>query len=282
MTTAEVERAPEVRVIKPSRGLAFVDLRELWHYRDLFWMLTLRDLKVRYRQTLLGLAWAMVPPLALMAVFTFWFGRVAKLYSEGKPYALLVLAGFVIWLYFMNAVTFSANSLVSNSALITKVYFPRLFAPLAPVLSALIDLVLALVVLIAVMAVYGMYPAPHRAWIALPVIVLAATTALAVGMWLSALNAQYRDVRYGVPFLLQLWMFATPVFYSAALLKDTFRFVYQLNPMVAVVEWFRWSMIGGVRPGFDEALLAGASALVLLVTGILYFRRMERTFADVI
>jgi len=282
MTTLDVERTPPVQVIRPSKGLAWIDVRELWRYRELFYMLTLRDLKVRYRQTLLGLAWAMVPPIALMLVFTFWFGRVAKLYSEGKPYALLVLSGFVIWLYFLNAVTFSSNSLVSNSALITKVYFPRLFAPLAPVLSALFDLALALIVLFVTMAVYGIYPAPHRAWVALPVILLAAATALAVGMWLSALNAKYRDVRYGVPFLLQLWMFATPVFYSAALLKDTFRFVYQLNPMVAVVEWFRWSMIGGVRPSVGEALLAGTTALVLLVTGIVYFRRMERTFADVI
>jgi len=282
MTTLDVERTPSLQVIRPSTGVGWLDVRELWRYRELFYMLTLRDLKVRYRQTVLGLAWAMVPPIALMLVFTFWFGKVAKLYSEGKPYALLVLSGFVIWLYFANAVTFSSNSLVSNSALITKVYFPRLFAPLAPVLSALLDLALALVVLIVTMAVYGIYPAPQRVWIALPVVLLAALVALAVGTWLSALNAKYRDVRYGIPFLLQLWMFATPVFYSAGLLKDTFRIVYQLNPMVPVVEWFRWSMIGGTRPSFAAALVAGVTTSALLASGIVYFRRMERTFADVI
>jgi len=217
-----------------------------------------------------------------MLVFTLWFGRIAKLYSEGKPYALLVLSGFVIWLYFANSVIFSSNSLVSNSALITKVYFPRLLAPLAPVLSTLLDLALGIVVLIVAMAFYGIYPAPQRIWVALPVIALAATIAFAVGAWLSALNARYRDVRYGIPFLLQVWMFATPVFYSAALLKDTLRVLYQINPMVAVVEWFRWSMIGGVRPGVGPALVAAVSTAVLLVTGTLYFRRMERTFADVI
>jgi lipopolysaccharide transport system permease protein len=217
-----------------------------------------------------------------MVVFTLFFGKIGNFYTEGKPYALLALAGPVIWLYFANAVQLSSNSLVGNAALVTKVYFPRILSPVAPVVGGLVDLALATSVLVVVMAFYGFYPAPQRVWVAIPFLLLAMGTAVGVGSLLAALNVRYRDIRYVVPFLLQLWLFASPVAYSAALLSGAWAWIYRLNPMAGVVEGFRWAFLGGVRPGVGGIAISTASGFVLLVAGVLYFRRMERTFADVI
>jgi lipopolysaccharide transport system permease protein len=215
-------------------------------------------------------------------VFTLFFGRVAGLYSEGKPYALLALSGSVIWLFFANAVTLSSGSLVGNSALITKVYFPRLAASIAPVLAGLVDLLLSFGVLLAVMAGYGVYPGLPRVLFVFPFIGLAMAAAIGVGSWLAALNVKYRDVRYVVPFLLQLWLFASPVVYSSELLDGRFARLYYLNPMAGVVDGFRWSLLGGVPPTTASVALSAASALVALAAGVLYFRRTERNFADIV
>ncbi|MGH3130348.1 MAG: ABC transporter permease [Gaiellaceae bacterium] len=275
-------RRLEPVVIRPPSRWAGFGLRELWRYRELLLFLAWRDLKVRYKQTLLGVTWAVLQPVMYMVVFTLFFGRVAGLYSEGKPYALLALSGSVIWLFFANAVALSAGSLVGSASLITKVYFPRLAASTAPVLAGLVDLVLSFGVLVAVMAGYGYYPALDRIPFAIPFLLLAMGTAVGVGSWLAALNVKYRDVRYVVPFLLQLWLFASPVVYSAELLDGTLRTLYYLNPMAGVVEGFRWAMLGGVPPEVSSVALSTLSGGVLLVAGVLYFRRMERHFADIV
>ena len=256
-------------------------MRELWRYRELLLFLAWRELKVRYKQTLLGAGWAVLQPVMYMLVFTLFFGRVAGLYSEGKPYALLALSGSVIWLYFANAIALAANSLTGNSSLITKVYFPRLAATSAPILAGLVDLVLSFAVMLAIMAGYGYFP-ELRMLVVLPFIVLAMATALGVGAWLAALNVKYRDVRYVVPFMLQLWLFASPVVYSSELLEDNLRRLYYLNPMAGVVDGFRWALLGGIPPSYGDVLLSTLSGAVLLVAGVLYFRRMERHFADIV
>lgn len=281
-TTVAEPRAQPL-VIRPPARWAGLELRELWRYRELLFFFAWRDLKVRYKQTFLGIAWAVLQPILYMVVFTLFFGRLAHLYSEGKPYALLVLSGFVVWLFFGNSVQLASNSLVGSASLVTKVYFPRLLAPLAPVISGLVDLVLSFGVLLLVMAAYGYYLAPHRLWVLVPFLLLAVGTAAGVGSWLAALNVKYRDVRYVVPFMLQLWLFTTPVFYSAALLHDEpWRTIYNLNPMAGVVQGFRWAMLGGIPPGYSDVALSTLGGLVMMVGGVLYFRRMERYFADII
>jgi lipopolysaccharide transport system permease protein len=273
----------EPMVIRPPSRWPRIDFAELWRYRELLYFLAWRDLKVRYKQTALGIAWAVLQPLMYMVVFTLFFGRLAGLYAEGKPYALLALSGSVIWLFFANSVTLAANSLVGSAALITKVYFPRLLVPLAPVIAGLVDLALALGVLVAVMAGYAFVPGLGEHYLfVLPFVVLALATATGVGSLLAAVNVRFRDVRYVVPFLMQLWLFASPVVYSAQLLPDSWRTLYYLNPMAGVVEGFRWSALGGARPDELAVGLSTLSAAILLVGGILYFRRMERQFADIV
>jgi homopolymeric O-antigen transport system permease protein len=279
-TTFAPARA-EPAILRPPSRWPSIGLRELWRHRELLVFLAWRDIKVRYKQTFLGITWAVLQPVMYMVVFTLFFGRVAGLYSEGKPYALLALSGSVIWLFFANSVTLSAGSLVGNAALITKVYFPRLAAAFAPVLAGLVDLVLSFGVLLAVMAGYGVYPG-LRIWLVIPFLLLAMGTAVGVGSWLAALNVKYRDVRYIVPFLLQLWLFASPVVYSSELLDGWLREVYYVNPMAGVVEGFRWSVLGGVPPAYGSIALSTAGGVVLLVAGILYFRRTERSFADIV
>jgi lipopolysaccharide transport system permease protein len=276
-----VERAEPVVVRPPSRWTG-VGIHDLWRYRELLFFFAWRDLKVRYKQTFLGIVWAVLQPIMYMVVFTLFFGRIADLYSEGKPYALLALSGSVIWLFFANSVTLSANSLVGNASLITKIYFPRLLAPVAPVIAGLVDLALSFTVLLAVMAGYGEYPALHRTWIALPFLLLAMGTAVGVGSWLAALNVKYRDVRYVVPFMLQLWLFASPVVYSSELLQGRLETLYYLNPMAGVVEGFRWALLGGIPPGYGSVALSTLGGAVMLVAGVLYFRRVERNFADIV
>jgi lipopolysaccharide transport system permease protein len=273
----------EPLVIRPPSRWPGIGLAELWRYRELLYFLAWRDLKVRYKQTALGIAWAVLQPVMYMVVFTLFFGRLAGLYAEGKPYALLALSGSVIWLFFANSVALAANSLVGSAPLITKVYFPRLLVPMAPVIAGLVDFALALGVLVAVMAAYTYLPAWGEHYLfALPFLLLAVATAIGVGSLLAAVNVRFRDVRYVVPFLMQLWLFASPVVYSAELLPDSWRTLYYVNPMAGVVEGFRWSVLGGKRPEELAVGLSTLTAAVLLVGGVLYFRRMERQFADIV
>ena len=282
MEATSLPVAGEPRVIKPASRWPTLGLSELWRYRELLYFLAQRELKVRYKQTALGVAWALLQPLGYMVVFTLFFGQLGDFYSEGKPYALLTLSGSVIWLYFANSVTLAAGSLVGNSSLLTKVYFPRLLSPIGPTVAGLVDLLLATGLLVVVMAFYGMVPDPSRVWVAIPFVVLCWGTAVGVGSFLAALNVKYRDIRFVLPFLMQLWLFATPVAYSAALLKEPWDVVYRLNPMAGVVEGFRWAFLGGVRPTPSTILLSTAMGLVVLVGGVLYFRKMERQFADIV
>lgn len=267
--------------IRPSAGWRAIDLLELWRYRELLIFLTLRDIKLRYKQTVLGIAWAVLQPLLTMIVFTIFFGNLAKIPSDGKPYALFVLVALIPWQLFAYALTQSSNSLVSEQRLITKVYFPRLIVPIASILAGLIDCAIAFVLVLIAMAFLGV--SLSLAVLIVPLLVVfAILAALAVGLWLSALNVQYRDVRYTIPFLTQFWLFATPVAYPASLVPAQFLAVYGLNPMVGVVEGFRWAMLGTDPP--DGGMMAASAGVVgiLLAGGLFYFRRMERTFADVV
>jgi lipopolysaccharide transport system permease protein len=282
MASVAVDRA-EPRVIRPPSRWPGIGFRELWRYRELLYFFAWRELKVRYKQTFLGVAWAVLQPVLFMIVFTVLFGRILKIFAVG-PYPLIALSGAVIWLFFANSVTIASGTLVGNAPLLTKVYFPRLLAPLAPVIAALVDLALGFAVLLAVMAGYGEFPAPHRVWTVIPFVLLAMGTAAGVGAWLSAVNVKYRDVRFVVPFLLQAWMFISAVFYSFLTLglegwKAT---VFWLNPMAGAVEGFRWALLGGVRPVATQFVLSGCVGLALLVGGVVYFRRMERQFADIV
>ena len=277
---APARDAGRVLVLRPSTGWAPLRLRDLWEYRELLYFLTWRDIKVRYKQTALGAAWAVIQPFFTMVVFSVFFGRLAKLPSEGVPYPIFTYCALVPWTYFATALTQSSNSLVDQARLITKVYFPRLLVPAAAVVGGLVDLGISFLVLLAMLLYYGVVPGP--AVLLLPLFaLLAALTALATGLWLSALNVQYRDVRYTIPFLVQFWLFVTPVAYTATLVPERWRTLYALNPMTGVVEGFRWALLG--RRDAPGAMLAAsaASVLLLLIGGLFYFRRMERRFADV-
>jgi lipopolysaccharide transport system permease protein len=267
--------------IKPAGGWAPVNLRELWDYRELLYFLVWRDVKVRYQQTWLGVAWAVLQPLLTMVVFSLFFGRLAGVPSDGIPYPIFSFAALVPWTFFSYGLTQSANSLVSDQRLITKVYFPRLTIPIATVVSGVVDFALAFLLLLGMMLYYDVPPTLHALWV-IPLLLLALVTALGIGLWLAALNVHYRDVRYTVPFLTQFWLFATPIAYPSSLLGEPWRTVYGLNPMVGVVEGFRWALLGtNTAPGAAIAV-SSTAALLLLLGGALYFRRMEDTFADVI
>ena len=267
--------------IEPPRAALHIGLGELWRHRELLYFLTWRDIKVRYKQTALGVAWAVLQPLATMAVFSLFFGRLARMPSEGVPYPLFAFAALVPWTFFANGLMQGANSVVLNQNLVTKIYFPRLAIPIATVLAGAVDLVLSFLLLVALTIYYGVPLSPRMLWI-VPFSFLALTTALGVAFWLAALNVQYRDVRYTVPFLVQFWLFATPIAYPSTLLSEPWRTVYGINPMAGVVEGFRWALLGtGAGPGGMVAVSAVA-ALLLLLSGAVYFRRMERTFADVV
>ena len=278
-----LEAPPAVPIwrIEPSYGWVSLKLREVWDYRELLYFLTWRDIKVRYKQTVLGAAWAIIQPLFTMIVFLLFFHRVAKIPSDGIPYSLFCYAGLVPWTFFANGLTQASNSLVGSSNLITKVYFPRLTIPLATVMSGVVDFLLAFSLLVVMMAWYRTVPSWNIVWLPL-FLLLALVTALGVGLWLSALNVEYRDVRYVVPFITNFWMLATPLAYPSSLMNPKWRLVYGLNPMVGVVEGFRWALLGtGNSPGPMLAVSATASVLIL-IGGAFYFRRMEKTFADVV
>jgi lipopolysaccharide transport system permease protein len=277
---ASLSSAPPVVQIRPSHGWRALDLRELWRFRELVYFLALRDVKVRYKQTALGVAWVVLQPLLAMGIFSIVFGQ-RGLATNGVPYPLFVVSGLVPWFYFSNATSGASGSIVGNTQLISKVYFPRLAIPLAAVMANLVDLSIGLLLELLLLVIFGV----GFGWylFALPLLVaLVALTALSVSVWLAALDVQYRDVRYAVPFFVQVWLFATPVIYSAGDVPERWRPLLTLNPMTGVIEGFRWSLLGAGDPPL--AALAGSTLiiLILLSTGVLYFRRMERTFADVI
>ena len=274
-------KATEIHRIEATRGWVSLRLSELWDYRELLYFLTWRDIKVRYKQTILGAAWAIIQPFFTMLVFSMFFGRLARVPSDGIPYPVFCYAALVPWTFFANGLTQSSNSLVGSSNLITKVYFPRLTIPLATVFSGVIDFCLAFLLLIGMMIFYGLIPTVNIVWLPL-FLLLALVTSLGVGLWLAALNVQFRDVRYVVPFVNQFWMLATPIAYPSSLMREKWRLIYGLNPMAGVVEGFRWALLGvNTTPG-PMLIVSSLAAVILLLGGAFYFRRMEKTFADVV
>lgn len=266
-------------IVEPARGWAAVDLGELWRHRELLYFFVWRDVKVRYKQTALGAAWAVLQPAAMMALFAVFFGRLVGVPSDGLPYPLFALTGLLAWTYFSHAVTESSGSLVASVNLLTKVYFPRLILPVTGTISGLVDLAIALV-LVFPLLIYYRIPL-SGAILMMPIwIALSALSALAVGLWLSALAIRYRDVRYTVPFLIQLWFFVTPVVYPSSIVPDSVRPLYDLNPLVAVVDGFRWSLAGGVAPRVASVVVAAASVFTVLLGGLFFFQRTEESFAD--
>jgi lipopolysaccharide transport system permease protein len=269
-------------VVRPSSGWAFPDLKELWRYRGLIYFLTWRDIKVRYKQTLLGAAWAILKPFFSMVIFSILFGRLAKIPTDQVPGPVFYFTGLLPWLLFQDGVSQAGTSLVSGRHLITKVYFPRLAVPLASVLAGLVDFGLAFLVLLGMMFFYRTW-STSMIWTLPLFLLLTLITALGVGLWLSALNVLYRDVGYVIPFLLQVWLYASPVVYSTSLIPEgPGRLLYGLNPMAGVVQGFRWAMLGAGKPSFELLISSTVVSLLLLVTGLIYFRRMERSFADVV
>jgi lipopolysaccharide transport system permease protein len=271
---------PEI-VIESSEPWFSLKLRDLWAYRELLYFLVWRDVKVRYKQTVLGAAWAVLQPILAMIVFTLIFGRLARLPSDNIPYPLFVYTALLPWQLFAFALTESSNSLVTNQHLIKKIYFPRLIIPLSSVLVGLVDFAVSALVLVGMMLFYGVRPAP-TAVLFLPFLILAITTALGMGFWLSALNIQYRDVKYVVPFLAQFWMFATPVVYSSHSVPEKWRLLYGLNPMAGVVDGFRWALLGTGNGSGPMMFISILAVLAVLASGVVFFRRMERSFADLV
>ncbi|MBN2084296.1 MAG: ABC transporter permease [Anaerolineales bacterium] len=269
--------------IVPSKGWVSLRLREVWAYRELLYFLTWRDIKVRYKQTILGAAWAILQPFLTMVVFSLFFGELAGIEPGGEiPYPVFSYAGLVPWTFFVYGLSQSSNSLVGNAQLIKKVFFPRLVVPIASVLSGLIDFGLAFMVLIGMMLVYGISPSMNVLWLPL-FLLLAFITALGVGLWLSALNVEYRDIRYMVPFLTQFWMFISPVVYPSSLIEnELLRILYGLNPMVGVLDGFRWAILGTTGAPGPMVAVSAVVAVIILISGTFYFRRMERSFADVV
>ena len=275
--------APEnvVTRVEPSKGWVSLRLPEIWEYRELLYFLIWRDIKVRYKQTVLGGAWAIIQPFFTMVVFSIFFGRLAKVPSDGIPYPIFSYTALVPWAFFANGLNQASNSLVGNANLINKVYFPRMAMPLASVLSGIIDFMLAFVMLVGMMFYYGMLPSLNAIWLPF-FLVLALVTSLGTSLWLSAMYVQFRDVRHIVPFLTQIWLFSTPIAYPSSLIQEPWRTVYGINPMAGVVEGFRWALLGvGSAPG-PIIVVSSAVAVSLLLTGAFYFRRMEKTFADVV
>jgi lipopolysaccharide transport system permease protein len=283
---AGVKELP-VTVIEPSRGWVAVRLDELWEARELLYFFVWRDVKVRYKQTLLGASWAVLQPLLTMLIFTIFFGQMAGIGSEGVPYPIFSYAGLLPWTFFSQGLGSASNSLVGSASLLKKVYFPRLIVPLSAVLGGLVDFAVAFLVLIGMMAWYGVRPGVEVLLLPL-LLVLAAGAALGAGLWLSALNVEYRDVRYVMPFFIQLLLFVTPVIYPAGKVTAKLEalglpgWLYGLNPMVGVIHGFRWALLGSKLPPWDLLAVGSAVTVLLVAGGLFYFRRMERTFADVV
>jgi lipopolysaccharide transport system permease protein len=278
-----LEKTQDLREVfnRPPKGWVSLELFEFLEYRELLYFFVWRDIKVRYKQTVLGAAWAVIQPFFTMVVFSIFFGWLAGIPSDGLPYPVFAYSALVPWTYFANALTQASNSLVEHERMITKVYFPRLLIPAAPVLAGLVDFVIAFIILIGMMWWFGLVPT-SAVWTVPFFIVMAAVTALGVGLWLAALNVKYRDIRYMVPFLIQFWLFATPIAYPSTLVPEQWRPLYGLNPMVGVVEGFRWALLGQAEPPNALLLVSAVTVVVILIGGLYYFRRMEETFADVV
>jgi len=274
----DTEEIPPLEIY-PASGWRFLDVRELWNYRELVYFLAWREIKVRYKQTAIGVAWAVLQPLAMMVIFTVFFGKLAKIPSEGVPYPLFAYAALLPWQLFSRTITESTNSLVADQRLITRVYFPRIIIPISTTIAAVVDFVIAAGLLLVLMLIYGVVPGAAAVW--LPAFVLLMiVTALGVGFWLSALNVEYRDVAYTIPFLNQFWFFLTPVVYPSSLVPERWQVLYGLNPMVGVVEGFRWALLGvgkGPSPMLAVSILI---AVALVISGIIWFQRREQNFVD--
>lgn len=282
MNSAETidSRKPTV-VIESRKGLFRLDLNSVWQYRELLYFLVWRDVMVRYKQTAIGVAWAILQPLVTMVIFTLIFGNLAKIPSDGLPYPVFAFTALLPWSYFSQALTRSSSSVVSNTNLVTKIYFPRLLIPLSASIAPVVDLLFSLLVLLLLLAWFKI--SPTWGLLALPLFLgLAICSALAVGLWFSALNVRYRDVGYVIPFLTQVWMYASPVAYPVSMIPEKWRLLYSLNPMVGVIEGFRWALLGKQHPDFMGMAVSLAVVLALLGSGIVYFKRTEQTFADVI
>jgi lipopolysaccharide transport system permease protein len=272
---------PEI-IIRPSKGWAALRLRELWEYRELLYFLAWRDIKVKYKQAALGAAWAIIQPFMTMVAFTLFFGNLADIPSDGVPYPIFSYTALIPWTFFAVGLAQASNSLIADANLVRKVYYPRMVSPIAGVISAIPDFFLAFLILIGMMVFYGIYPDPIRLLLLPLLMLLAFTTALSVGLWLSALNVEYRDIRYTIPFLTQFWLFITPIAYPSSLLDEPWRTLYGLNPMAGVVEGFRWALLGSGDPPGLMVLVSALVTLLILIGGLFYFRRMERSFGDVI
>jgi lipopolysaccharide transport system permease protein len=272
--------APPHLHISPPKKWIPINLPELWNYRELLYSFTWRDVKIRYKQTALGFLWAIIQPLFMMLIFTVFFGRLAKIPSDGIPYPLFVLAALLPWTLFAEGITRSTSSMIANANIMTKVYFPRLIMPFSGILSPLVDFAVSFLILIVMMAWYGFIPTLNIVFLPL-FILLALATSLGIGLWLSALNVQYRDFQYTIPFMIQLGLFASPVVYPASLVPESVRFLYGLNPMAGVIEGFRWALLGTQMPEAMILVSVGMVAL-LLVSGAFYFRKMEQYYADVV
>ncbi|OPX94105.1 MAG: Teichoic acid translocation permease protein TagG [Syntrophorhabdus sp. PtaB.Bin027] len=266
--------------IRPPKKWVPINFRELWQYHELLYFFTWRDVKIRYKQTALGFLWAIIQPLFMMVIFTLFFGNLAKIPSEGIPYPLFNFAALLPWTLFAEGLLRSTTSMVSNANIMTKVYFPRLIMPISGILSPLVDFAVAFVILLLMMAFFGFLPT--IAIVLLPAfILLAVLTSLSVGLWLSALNVKYRDFQYTIPFLIQIWLFASPVVYPSSMLPEQFRLLYGLNPMAGVIEGFRWALLG-TNPPEAMIMVSVGVVILLLVGGLFYFKRMEQYFADVV
>jgi lipopolysaccharide transport system permease protein len=266
---------------QPSKGWVPPNLRELWEYRELLFFFAWRDIKVRYRQTVLGVLWAIIQPFLTMVIFSLFFGRLANIPSDGVPYPVFSFAALVPWTFFSNALTQASNSLVLSGNMLKKIYFPRLALPIATVLAGVVDFALAFIVLLGIMLFYGLVPTVNIIWLPFFAL-LALVTSIGVSLWLSAMNVQFRDVRYTIPFLTQAWLFVTPIAYPSSLLPEPVRIIYGLNPMAGVVEGFRWALLGTDTAPGPMLIVSSVVALILLVSGAFYFRRMEQSFADVV
>jgi lipopolysaccharide transport system permease protein len=266
---------------EPSTGWAWPKFRELWEYRELLFFFAWRDIKVRYRQTVMGALWAIIQPFFTMIIFSLFFGRLANIPSDGVPYPVFSFTALVPWTFFANALAQASNSLVVNANMVKKIYFPRLALPIATVLAGVVDFVLAFVVLVGIMLFYGLVPTVNIIWLPFFAL-LALVTSIGVSLWLAAMNVQFRDVRYTIPFLTQAWLFVTPIAYPSSLLPEPWRTVYGLNPMAGVVEGFRWALLGTDTAPGKMIIVSALVAVTLLVSGAFYFRRMEQSFADVL
>jgi lipopolysaccharide transport system permease protein len=268
-------------IIKPSHGWAALDLRDLWLYRELVFFMTWRDLKVRYKQTLLGASWAILQPFLTMVVFSIFFGNLANVPSDGVPYPIFSYTGLVPWVLFSKALQDASRSLVANSHMITKVYFPRMILPLSSVMAGVVDFLIAFVVLLGMMVFFNISPTVNI-WVLPLFLLLALVTAVGVGLWLSALNVLFRDINYILPFLTQFWMFLTPVAYPSSMVPSEWQVIFALNPMTGVIEGFRWALLGTGQPPGILTLVSSIVAVFLLISGMFYFKRMERLFADMV